>query len=603
MKVSLVVLFLIIQYCNVFAQLPTVVGKDIHKLPKTNLVFNDDTSKLQFAIVSDLWGGNRPGVFEDAVSKIELLQPQFVMSVGDLTDGATYDSSVIDREWNDFNRMIKPLSMPFFYVAGNHDIGNPLMERLWQKRFGRSYYYFVYKNVLFLCVNTQDGGYSGIGNEQVSYFEKAIQDNPDVRWTFVFMHRPVWFTENKNQEGYEKIEAALKDHHYTLFSGHYHTYLNAVKNGNKHFVLGSTGGGSDLRGEKFGEFDHITWVTLNNGEGPKIINFKLDGLIKEDVVNGKTFPITNTLINEDWMITTPYVLPTQLVKTITSKIIFNNPAPYPLQVKGDLPEVAGYSIRPQKINLTIPANTRTEQSFEIASVSNVPIDIADLPFVDVSFNGSYQYDTIHYTLPAKKRLSFDWQRRLPELVSADKMAKRQFEIGDTSGFVSITDPEYLQNKWYWHGADDGLISFNLMHDSRYLYVVAFIKDDQLVLDKNSDQRDKIYLHFEDKNNVSAQFTILPDPSKSTITKTPSTAILNTENIRLNSAIKDDQIKIMLRLPLDKIMKPDRSIRFNIGYFDQDTIPEKQHSTLFWKPVWDAATNYINSGSYMLDFMN
>ena len=119
------------------------------------------------------------------------------------------------------------------------------------------------------------GGIPGLGNEQISYFEKAIADHPDVRWTFVFMHRPVWFTDNKKQEGYEKIEAALKDHPYTLFSGHYHTYLNAVKNGNKHFILGSTGGGSDLRGEKFGEFDHITWVSLNNGESPKIINFKL----------------------------------------------------------------------------------------------------------------------------------------------------------------------------------------------------------------------------------------------------------------------------------------------------------------------------------------
>jgi len=29
-----------------------------------------------------------------------------------------------------------------------------------------------------------------------------------------------------------------------------------------HYMLGTTGGGSDLRGEEFGEFDHITWVTF-----------------------------------------------------------------------------------------------------------------------------------------------------------------------------------------------------------------------------------------------------------------------------------------------------------------------------------------------------
>jgi hypothetical protein len=64
----------------------------INKPPFAQVHFNDDPGKLQFAIVSDRWGGNRPGIFEDAVDKLELLQPQFIMSVGDLIDGKTYDS-------------------------------------------------------------------------------------------------------------------------------------------------------------------------------------------------------------------------------------------------------------------------------------------------------------------------------------------------------------------------------------------------------------------------------------------------------------------------------------------------------------------------------
>lgn len=253
------------------------------KQPATHLRFNDDTSKLQFAIISDLWGGYRSGVFEDAVDKLELLQPQFVMSVGDLIDGKTYDSTVLDEQWDEFNAQVNSLSMPFFYVPGNHDISNPWMETEWIKRFGRSYYYFIHNNVLFLCINTEDGGSPGINAEQIAYFKMAIEDNPAVRWTFVFMHRPVWRGEDGNQEGYEEIEAALAGKHYTLFSGHSHTYLKLLKHGNNHYTLGSTGAGSDLRGEEFGEFDHITWVTLNAGEPPKIINIKLDGMVRDDV--------------------------------------------------------------------------------------------------------------------------------------------------------------------------------------------------------------------------------------------------------------------------------------------------------------------------------
>jgi predicted phosphodiesterase len=273
--------------------LSVCVSKAQLKLPETHLHFNDDTSKLQFAIISDLWGGYRTGVFEDAVDKLELLQPQFVMSAGDLIDGKINDSVLLDEQWNEFNLMVNSLTMPFFYVPGNHDISNPWMEMEWKRRFGRSYYYFIHNNVLFLCINTQDCGNSGITAEQITYFKQAIEDNPDVRWTFVFMHRPVWRGQDGNQDGYERIEAELIGKNYTLFSGHSHTYLKLVKHGNNHYTLGSTGAGSDLRGEKFGQFDHITWVTLKAGVPPKIINIKLDGMVRDDVVYENTDPISN----------------------------------------------------------------------------------------------------------------------------------------------------------------------------------------------------------------------------------------------------------------------------------------------------------------------
>jgi len=55
--------------------------------------------------------------------------------------------------------------------------------------------------------------------------------------------------------------------------------------------------GSALRGEKFGELDHIAWVTLKNEGPPKIINSKLEGMIGDDVVNEEILPISSTLID------------------------------------------------------------------------------------------------------------------------------------------------------------------------------------------------------------------------------------------------------------------------------------------------------------------
>ncbi len=276
---SLVLIYLFIAACTVTPSFPD------SGLPVTHVKYNEDPGKLQFAIVSDLWGGYRPGIFEDAIQKIELLQPQFVMSVGDLIDGATYDSLLLEKEWGEFNTEVNKLSMPFFFLPGNHDIANPWMEKEWKRRFSKTYYYFLQNDVLFLCVNTEDGGASGIGSEQVSYFTKAINENPDARWIFVFMHRPVWQYEDGKMDGYIGIETALAGKNYTVFSGPHHTFGKQEKFGNSHYILGTTGGGSDLRGDEYGEFDHITWVTVKKGEHPKIINIKLSGMLKDDIVS------------------------------------------------------------------------------------------------------------------------------------------------------------------------------------------------------------------------------------------------------------------------------------------------------------------------------
>ena len=377
------------------------------QLPVTHFRFNDDTGKIQFAIVSDLWGGYRAGVFEDAVRKLELLQPQFVMSIGDLINGKIYDSTLLDREWDQFDAMVDNLSMPFFYVPGNHDISNPWMEKEWKKRLGRTYYYFIRKNVLFLIINTEDGGSSNISPEQIAYFRKVIKDHPDVRWTFIFMHRPVWQGEDGQEEGYEKIEEVFKGSHFTLFSGHQHRYAKIVKNGYDHYVLATTGGGSRLRGVKYGEYDHIMWVTLIDDEAPKIINIKLDGLIKDDVVNNNTFPITNTLSRGNWLVIPKYVVQKKRADTIRPVIIIKNPAEYPLTVTGDLSYIKDYSVEPRKIDLVIPPFAEKRQWITIRSANGKKMDLSALTHFKIELTGSYEYDTIVYKLPASKYLILD----------------------------------------------------------------------------------------------------------------------------------------------------------------------------------------------------
>ena len=47
-----------------------------------------------------------------------------------------------------------------------------------------------------------------------------------------------------------------------MFAGHIHRYQKFVRQGMNYYQLATTGGGSKLRGLRYGEFDQIAWVTV-----------------------------------------------------------------------------------------------------------------------------------------------------------------------------------------------------------------------------------------------------------------------------------------------------------------------------------------------------
>jgi hypothetical protein len=253
--------------------------------PWNHLRLNNDPSTFRFAIVTDRTGGARPGVFERAVQQLNWLQPEFVVSVGDLIQGGTEDLKKIEQQWREFQGFIAKLEMPFFYLPGNHDISNKVMQKVWQEQLGRRYYHFLYKDVLFLFLDTEDPpkGKSGrFTKEQREYVRRVLEENRKVRWTVVLLHKPVWTYPDVAQTGWLDVEDALKGRPYTVFAGHKHKYERFVRNGQRYYMLATTGGGSKLRGNPFGEFDHLVWVTMKR-EGPVLANLMMEGIFPEDI--------------------------------------------------------------------------------------------------------------------------------------------------------------------------------------------------------------------------------------------------------------------------------------------------------------------------------
>ncbi|MGW8303956.1 MAG: metallophosphoesterase family protein, partial [Desulfobacterales bacterium] len=251
--------------------------------PWTSENFNNNPKNFQFAIIGDRTGGaNVQGTFDLAMGQLNLLQPEFVINVGDLIEGYSEEKAKLNAEWDEADAMLNKLEMPFFRTPGNHDIANDVAQQVWIDRHGATYYYFVYNNTLFIVLDSENpprkapdgmdeklatynrlqtedpakaqamlaefmsdesvvaalGKSIEFNDEQIAFVKDTLAQNADVRWTFLFIHEPAW--ENPS-ESFKAIQQLVKDRDHTFFGGHLHYYDYDEIDGHEHITMGPAG--------------------------------------------------------------------------------------------------------------------------------------------------------------------------------------------------------------------------------------------------------------------------------------------------------------------------------------------------------------------------
>ena len=286
--------------------------------PWTSENFRNNPDNFQFAIIGDRTGGaNVQHTFDLAMNQLNLLQPEFVINEGDIIEGYTRDKAELNEQWKEAESMTAKLEMPFFLVRGNHDVSYPEAREVWKDRHGPSYYHFVYRDVLFMVLDSEDAPrldpppgmeekiklynrlqtedpqkakamleefmkdesiVAGLSKpvefpeEQMNWIKNTLKENKDVRWTFLFMHEPSW--ENPS-DSFKAIQALLKDRPFTWFAGHLHYYDYDNIDGREYITMGPAGASWHHDGP--GNVDHMTWVTMTD-DGPQIGNIALKGI-------------------------------------------------------------------------------------------------------------------------------------------------------------------------------------------------------------------------------------------------------------------------------------------------------------------------------------
>ena len=199
---------------------------------------------LRFAQISDSHIGFDKAANPDvtatlraAIAKIKAAPepPAFVLHTGDLTHLSK------PAEFDMLQQVLSELSMPVFYVPGEHDVleddGQSYLQRFGQGTQGAGWHSFDKDGVHFIglvnVVHQKPGGLGSLGDEQLEWLEKDVKRLKSSTPIVVFAHIPLWSVYPEWGWGTDDSERALsylkRFGSVSVLNGHIHQVMQKVE--------------------------------------------------------------------------------------------------------------------------------------------------------------------------------------------------------------------------------------------------------------------------------------------------------------------------------------------------------------------------------------